>query len=150
MPVRGIARTYVQAVPGAEEPSRYLAVHVRKTQAAERILGMTRRTVQVLAQLVLHAALAGFATHASAASLQASSGEKRVTLVELYTSEGCSSCPPAEAWMNQLQDDPRLWREIVPVAFHVDYWDYIGWPDRFAVPAHSATPTRISPSTPPQ
>ena len=98
---------------------------------------MTRRSIQVLAQLVLHVTLAAFATHANSASLQASSGQKRVTLVELYTSEGCSSCPPAEAWMNRLQDDPRLWREIVPVAFHVDYWDYIGWPDRFALPAHS-------------
>ena len=39
--------------------------------------------------------------------------------------------------MNQLREDPRLWRQIVPVAFHVDYWDYIGWPDRFAVPANA-------------
>jgi len=61
----------------------------------------------------------------------------RVSLLELYTSEGCSSCPPADRWMSKLRDDPRLWREVVPVAFHVDYWDYIGWNDRFASPVYS-------------
>ncbi len=56
----------------------------------------------------------------------------RVALVELFTSEGCSSCPPADRWLSALARDPRLWSALVPVAFHVDYWDYIGWPDRFA------------------
>ena len=60
----------------------------------------------------------------------------RVSLLELYTSEGCSSCPPADRWISKLRDDPRLWREVVPVAFHVDYWDYIGWKDRFASPVY--------------
>ena len=88
------------------------------------------RTIFALAAaLLVHAA--------PAVALEASSGQRQVTLVELFTSEGCSSCPPAEAWMNKLRDDPRLWREVVPVAFHVDYWDYIGWPDTFAVPANS-------------
>ncbi len=72
-----------------------------------------------------------------AAPLQFTSPETRVTLLELYTSEGCSSCPPADRWLSGLRDDPRLWREVVPVAFHVDYWDAIGWPDRFASAAHS-------------
>jgi hypothetical protein len=53
-------------------------------------------------------------------------------LLELYTSEGCSSCPPAEAWFSLLKDDPGLWKNYVPVAFHVTYWDNLGWPDRFA------------------
>jgi len=61
------------------------------------------------------------------------SGASRVHLLELFTSEGCSSCPPADKWVNDLKNDPRLWREVVPVAFHVDYWDYIGWSDRFAL-----------------
>lgn len=61
-----------------------------------------------------------------------SSGPSHVALIELYTSEGCSSCPPAERWLGALRDDPRLWKEFVPVAFHVNYWDYIGWKDRFA------------------
>ena len=62
------------------------------------------------------------------------SGESQTTLLELFTSEGCNSCPPAEAWLSRLVDSPKLWTEIVPVAFHVDYWDYLGWTDRFAAP----------------
>ena len=61
----------------------------------------------------------------------------RVTLVELFTSEGCSSCPPAEKWLNRTEARTDLWKRVVPVAFHVDYWDYIGWPDRFATREHS-------------
>jgi hypothetical protein len=53
-------------------------------------------------------------------------------LVELYTSEGCSSCPPAEAWLSKLKSDDGLWKDFVPLAFHVDYWDRLGWRDRFA------------------
>lgn len=60
------------------------------------------------------------------------SGEGRTHLLELYTSEGCSSCPPAEAWLSGLREAPGLWRDFVPVAFHVVYWDRLGWPDRFA------------------
>ncbi len=66
-----------------------------------------------------------------------SSPETRVSIVELYTSEGCSSCPPAENWLNMFKDDKRLWKEFIPLAFHVDYWNYIGWPDRFASPDFS-------------
>lgn len=57
------------------------------------------------------------------------SGPEQVTLLELYSSEGCSSCPPAEAWLNRLKDSPTLWQEVVPVDFHVDYWNYLGWND---------------------
>lgn len=60
------------------------------------------------------------------------SGPARVSLVELYTSEGCSSCPPAERWLGALRDQSGLWRDFVPVEFHVNYWDRLGWPDRFA------------------
>jgi hypothetical protein len=59
--------------------------------------------------------------------LTAKSGERTVPVVELYTSEGCDSCPPADRWFAGL-DATR----VVPLAFHVDYWDYIGWKDRFA------------------
>jgi hypothetical protein len=78
--------------------------------------------------LIISALLA----NAYAAEKHFSSGEGKVNLIELYTSEGCSSCPPAEKWMNSLKDDSRLWQHFVPVAFHVDYWDYIGWKDPFA------------------
>ncbi|MEM1437750.1 MAG: DUF1223 domain-containing protein [Pseudomonadota bacterium] len=60
------------------------------------------------------------------------SGDTPVTLVELYTSEGCSSCPPADRYLSGLESAPGLWKDFVPVALHVDYWDDIGWPDRFA------------------
>jgi len=60
------------------------------------------------------------------------SGPARVDLLELYTSEGCSSCPRADEWLNGLTELPGLWKDVVPVAFHVDYWDYLGWPDPFA------------------
>ena len=60
------------------------------------------------------------------------SGPKKVQLLELFTSEGCSSCPPAEASFSRLVGDSRLWRDFVPVAFHVDYWDRLGWKDPFA------------------
>jgi peptide-methionine (R)-S-oxide reductase len=58
-------------------------------------------------------------------------------LLELFTSEGCSSCPPADARLSRLATDARLWKDVVPVAFHVDYWDYLGWVDVFAQPAFS-------------
>src|SRR5215831_14420508 len=62
------------------------------------------------------------------------SGETQSSLIELFTSEGCSSCPPAEKWLSALKSSQDLWKKIVPVAFHVDYWDHLGWRDRFAKP----------------
>jgi hypothetical protein len=56
----------------------------------------------------------------------------RTHLIELFTSQGCSSCPPAEAWLSKLKNEPRLWKDFVPLAFHVDYWDRLGWRDPFA------------------
>ena len=60
------------------------------------------------------------------------SADRQVALLELFTSEGCSSCPPAETWLSGLKHSPRLWKEFVPLAFHVDYWDYLGWRDPWA------------------
>jgi len=68
----------------------------------------------------------------TAADNQFASGPQQTALVELYTSEGCSSCPPAEAWLSRQKDNPGLWKQLVPVAFHVDYWDRLGWRDRFS------------------
>jgi hypothetical protein len=56
------------------------------------------------------------------------------SLIELYSSEGCSSCPPADTWINNLQDSPELWKSVFPVVFHVDYWNHLGWLDRFSKP----------------
>lgn len=69
---------------------------------------------------------------ARAAAVVFSSGRAQVALVELFTSEGCSSCPPAEAWLARQRANPGLWRTFVPVAWHVTYWNRLGWPDPFA------------------
>ena len=60
------------------------------------------------------------------------------SLLELYSSEGCSSCPPADAWVGALRSEPGLWKDFVPVAFQVDYWDYLGWRDVLASPENTA------------
>lgn len=83
--------------------------------------------------------LAAAALDASAAlpSCRAESGRERTPVIELYTSEGCSSCPPADRWLSTLKAQAAEGR-VVAQAFHVGYWDYIGWVDRFAAPAHTA------------
>ncbi|MDX1632410.1 MAG: DUF1223 domain-containing protein [Thermoanaerobaculia bacterium] len=53
-------------------------------------------------------------------------------VVELFTSQGCSSCPPADELLSELAEDPELHGRIVPLAFHVDYWNSIGWEDPFS------------------
>lgn len=60
------------------------------------------------------------------------SGEVQVHLLELYSSQGCSSCPPADRWLNDLKNNGGLWKNFIPVAFHVDYWDYLGWKDPYS------------------
>jgi hypothetical protein len=59
---------------------------------------------------------------------RATSTTQPPAVVELYTSEGCSSCPPADRWLSTLKGRP----EVLALAFHVNYWDRLGWPDRFA------------------
>ena len=71
---------------------------------------------------------------AIAAECSAKSGLVTVPLLELYTSEGCSSCPPADKWLGGLKPDSS---KFTPLAFHVDYWDYIGWEDRFSKAEYS-------------
>jgi len=72
------------------------------------------------------------------------SPDTQVSLLELYTSEGCSSCPPADKWISKLKSHSGLWRSLVPVGFHVDYWNYIGWVDRFSSPEYSARQRRYA------
>jgi len=78
------------------------------------------------------AALAGSSGLAVAGTCTATSPAHTVALVELFTSEGCSSCPPADAWLRRLPAAGYGADRVVPLALHVDYWDYIGWKDRFA------------------
>lgn len=79
----------------------------------------------LLAALTAFAGLSGAAAHAD---------EKPLVVLELYTSQGCSNCPPADAMIAELaaRDD------VLPLALHVDYWDYIGWADHFARPENTA------------
>ncbi|GAB6052716.1 DUF1223 domain-containing protein [Magnetospira thiophila] len=62
----------------------------------------------------------------------AEASEPTPVVVELFTSQGCSSCPPADAFIGELADE----KAVLPLSFHVDYWDYIGWKDPFADPDH--------------
>ncbi|MGR6500656.1 DUF1223 domain-containing protein [Shewanella sp. Koi 1] len=68
---------------------------------------------------------------------QAQSAVTRPYIIELYTSQGCSSCPPAEAWLSEQFNKTDLWQKYFPLAFHVTYWDYLGWKDIFGQRAFS-------------
>ncbi|MES2071275.1 MAG: DUF1223 domain-containing protein [Pseudomonadota bacterium] len=77
------------------------------------------------------------AAHAAgmAQSCSKASPAHTVALLELYTSEGCDSCPPADKFVSSLYQSSGLSAEqVVPISLHVDYWDYIGWKDVFAKP----------------
>lgn len=96
---------------------------------------MTRTLARSAALLLLAScgvALAGVA-QADAAACRARSGATVPIVVELYTSEGCDACPPADRWLSSLAGRP----DVVRLAFHVDYWDRLGWKDRFADPAYT-------------
>jgi hypothetical protein len=90
---------------------------------------MAARSLAINTLLVASAALAPLQ---SFAGCTAQSGPNTAALVELYTSEGCSSCPPADKQLNRLQQTLDPAAVVVPLALHVDYWDYIGWKDPFA------------------
>jgi hypothetical protein len=84
------------------------------------------------------AAFAFSAVQAAPGECSAKSGTTTAALVELYTSEGCDSCPPADRWLSGLPAAGFGAGRVVPLALHVDYWDYIGWKDPFAKPLFAA------------
>ena len=95
--------------------------------------------------IILKSCLKSFATAALGLSLSwgyaddnqisVTSGEFRVPVVELYTSEGCSSCPSADNWLRRFGASLNQDFNAVPLAFHVDYWNYLGWTDPYSRPA---------------
>ena len=64
---------------------------------------------------------------------------ERPIVVELFTSQGCSSCPPANAFLNEMSKRPA---NVLPLAFHVTYWDRLGWKDPFSFEAATARQDR--------
>ena len=78
------------------------------------------------------------------AACKAESGPRTAALVELYTSEGCNSCPPADRWLSGLPGRGYASDRVVPIALHVDYWDYIGWKDPYARREFSLRQRRLS------
>ena len=82
-------------------------------------------------RILLLASLFSLSAHASD-PIVVSSGDKQTAVVELYTSEGCSSCPSADKWLSRLVKIPKDEIDVLALAFHVDYWNYLGWKDRFS------------------
>lgn len=101
---------------------------------------MTLRSMSLLSLTPLALALAIFAGPVNA-ECTAASGAQRNVLLELYTSEGCSSCPPADQWLSRVKSAGI---SVVPLAFHVDYWNKLGWPDRFSSAEYTARQHEVS------
>lgn len=88
-------------------------------------------------RIALAVVLLAVSSAAPAAQCSASSAERRVPLLELYTSEGCNSCPPTDRWFSALPEKGLTPRQVVALAFHVDYWNYLGWRDPFSKAEYS-------------
>ena len=85
-----------------------------------------------LSHVLIVACVLAAHTAPATASCDARSTAATVALLELYTSEGCNSCPPADRWIAELPKKGFDTDRVVPLAFHVDYWNYLGWIDPFA------------------
>lgn len=89
------------------------------------------KRILLIASLIASPALAG-------EKIIAMSNGQQTAVVELYTSEGCSSCPSADKWLAALIEVPEDELDVLALAFHVDYWDYLGWKDRFGSPKYTS------------
>jgi len=97
----------------------------------------------VLPAFAATALVIGTGSAFAGAACKAESAATLTPIVELYTSEGCSSCPPADRWLSGLKGQVESGHAVVQ-AFHVGYWDYIGWVDRFATPAYTARQRQVA------
>ena len=98
----------------------------------------TQGTVNLRLLSAVALTLISLRSFAASESCEAHSAATRVTVLELYTSEGCNSCPPADRWVSSLPAKGFTPDRVIPLAFHVDYWDQLGWPDRMAKAQFSA------------
>lgn len=94
--------------------------------------------------LTLAVCLGAVSALASQEACRVQSGPTVTPVIELYTSEGCSSCPPADRWLSKFRFPKADAGPVVVQAFHVGYWDYIGWIDRFATPAHTVRQKQVA------
>lgn len=99
--------------------------------------------MSVLRPLAAACAIASAGGSFAAEACKAESAATLTPVIELYTSEGCSSCPPADRWLSTLKGPAASGRAVVQ-AFHVGYWDYIGWVDRFATPAYTTRQRQVA------
>lgn len=95
-------------------------------------------------RLALAALLLASMVPAHAQTCSARSGPHTAALVELYTSEGCNSCPPADRWLQSLGAQGYAPDRVVPLSLHVNYWDYIGWKDPYAQQRFSDRQRRLA------
>jgi hypothetical protein len=97
-----------------------------------KVVAFSKKFSTVMQRAFVFSAVAvlSFGAQAQTKSCSGQSPAQKASLVELYTSQGCSSCPPADQWLGSFtqRDD------VVPLSMHVAYWDYIGWKDPFAKP----------------
>lgn len=96
-----------------------------------------RTMLNLLVRMGVVAAVSSGALQTWASECSIESPAHRVTVVELYTSEGCSSCPPADRWFGGLVQQGISPNNAILLAYHVDYWNKLGWPDRFSRPQFS-------------
>lgn len=115
------------------QAGKWCKYQVVSNECLPRLLPMSVSHKLIIAALTLI-----LANPAAASTCSAESGKSRVALLELYTSEGCDSCPPTDQWFSKLPQRGYTPQQVLALAFHVDYWNYLGWKDPYAQAQFSA------------